>query len=193
MTVWFGGVMINRVMKTKAAVLALAAPLLLTAPALADHGRRADSGTSLSVSIGTPNADLTLSTGSHGNLVLARHGDRYSRRGYRGNEYGQSRREVRQLRREAKRACRRAIANEAYAIGFRDVDFDDDRRVRQIAPYGFVVRFDEVEFESRRREFERPVSCTVRRGQVRRIDGIPHRGHRGRGHHRRYRGHHAYH
>ena len=185
--------MINRVMKSKAAVLALAAPLLLTAPALADHGRR-DSDTTLSVSIGNANGGVTLSTGSRGNVIVAGHNDRYgryNRRDYGFNEYGQTERESRRLRRDAARACRRAIVNEASYIGFRDVDFDDGRHVRQIGPYGFQVTFHEVEFEGRRRDFERPVTCIVRGGQVRRIEGIPQPGHRGRGYDR-HRGHRGY-
>ena len=83
------------------------------------------------------------------------------------------------------RACRRAIRNEASYIGFRDVDFDHGRRARQIGPRGFEVTFNEVEFEGRRRDFERPVTCIVRRGDnVKRIFGIPEPGRR---HNRQYR------
>ncbi|MEO0981355.1 MAG: hypothetical protein AAFX03_01740 [Pseudomonadota bacterium] len=94
---------------------------------------------------------------------------------------------TRQLRRQAARTCRRAIRNEAYHIGFRDVDFNG-RYVERIGPRGFAVTFA-TEFEGRRREFHRNVTCVVRRGEVRRIEGVP-RG-RGRGYrdfHRSYRG-----
>lgn len=98
--------------------------------------------------------------------------DRYHRR-HNDDRWGQPRREIRELKRDAIRACKRAIRYDAQQMGFRDIDFDDDRRVRQIGPYGFHVHFDEVEFEGRRREIERRVDCTVRRGRVRHIEGIP--------------------
>ena len=32
-----------------------------------------------------------------------------------------------------------------WRAGFRDIDFDDDRRVRQVGPNGFDIRFEEGE------------------------------------------------
>lgn len=167
--------MMKRIMTPRVAAAAVAASVLIAAPAAADTlrgGARVDTqighGTSLSIQ------------------VAHRDGYRYgssTRRGYGLNEYGQTRAEERQLRRSAVRACRAEIGRVAWRIGFRDVDFDDDRRVRQIGPYGFRIRFDDVEFEGRRREIERDVTCVVRRGNVARLDGIPdgHRYRAGRG------------
>ena len=158
-------------MKPRAAALAFAAPLLLTAPALAGPAK----------GYTAPAVKLSVDTGS-AKFQLVRHHDGYYRDYHRGayyNEFGQTRAQERDLRHQAIRACRRAIKSEAYHIGFRDVDFDDGRRARQIGPRGFVVKFKEVEFEGRRREFERSVSCTVRRGNVKHIEGIPQPGRRG--------------
>ncbi|MCR9080701.1 MAG: hypothetical protein NXH78_16555 [Hyphomonadaceae bacterium] len=169
-------------MKPRAAALALAAPLLFTAPALADQGKSSTrvNGT---ISIQTENGGLHLNLGDRG----------YRSYGYNtGRHYGHNnRRDVRRMKRRAIRACRRAIRAEADYLGFRDVDFDDGRYAERIGPRGFRVTFNEVEFEGRRRDFERPVTCIVRRGdEVRQIHGIPRRG--DRGHRRGHRGHRGY-
>jgi hypothetical protein len=179
--------MINRIMTTRAAVLALAAPLLLTAPALADNGHSKGKRANATISIGNGHSGITVSTSNRGyntygyNRSYGHSNRGYSRGyGYRVNEWGQSQREVKQLKRQAVRACRQAIRQEANYKGFRDVDFDDGRRAYQNGPVGFRVTFNEVEFEGRRRDFERPVTCQVRNGtQVKWIDGIPQRGKRG--------------
>ncbi|MEM7493039.1 MAG: hypothetical protein AAF296_06620 [Pseudomonadota bacterium] len=172
--------MMKGIINTRVAALALAASALFTPVAFADHGKRSG----FSVSISTDRSSLTYKAGHHGHVYDKRFGQSHfhNRRGV--NEFGQTRREVRERRRTAIRACRRAIRNEANIIGFRDVDFDDGRRARQIGPAGFVVTFNEVEFETRRRDIERSVRCVVRRGtRVVSLEGIPQR----RGHNRRYR------
>ncbi len=147
-------------MKSRVAALALAVPLLFTAPALADHGK--SKRTSASVSINTGAAGLTLHVGNRGHN---RHHNTYSR--YDGHRYN------RDLSKHARRSCRAAILDQAHYIGFRDVDFDSRARVHQFGPRGFEVTFNEVEFEGRRREFERRVSCVVKNGRVHDIYGIP--------------------
>jgi len=164
--------MMNRIMKPRAAALALAAPLLLAGPALADTGKSKRS--SVSVSVETGSGSLSFSTRGPNGYHLAHHRSDRS--------YGYDRYELKEMKRRAKRQCRRAIRQEAHYIGFRDIDFDSRGRAYQIGPRGFEVTFREVEFEGRKREFERRVTCVVRRGEVRRIDGIPQRGKR---HHRR--------
>ena len=155
----------KRIVNTRVVAVALAASALIAAPAVADPVRgtiaRLETGlgsnTSLVVQLGARNA----------------HDFRYQgRRSYAVNQWGQSRREVQQLRQNALRECRAEIGRVAWRIGYRDVDFDDDRRIRQIAPYGFRITYDDVEFEGRRREYERDVSCVVRRGDVTRLEGI---------------------
>jgi hypothetical protein len=174
--------MMKRIMKPRAAALALAAPLLFTAPALADPGNTSKSVNG-SISIQTDDGALHLNLGDRGYRSYGYDTRRY--RGY-GDHYG-NRRDVRRMKRRAIRACRRAIRAEADYRGFHDVDFDDGRYAERIGPRGFRVTFNEVEFETRRREFERPVTCIVRRGdQVREIYGIPERRHRG--HRRGHRG-----
>lgn len=124
-------------------------------------------------------ASLTIQLGSNshnGHYHQAKHNSHTRRH---GNEYGQSRREVKHLERDAVRACRRAVRDQAYNIGFRDVDFDDGWRARQIGPRGFRVHLNEVEFEGRRRDLERGVTCIVRRGEVRSVEGLPQPGRRG--------------
>ena len=159
-------------MNLRVAAVALAASALIAAPAVADPVRGAvlELNKRLSNNTGLTIQVAHNSGHSHRNTRRANH--------YRVNEWGQSQREVRQLRLHATQACRRAITRQAYSIGFRDVDFDDDRRVRQIGPNGFRINFDEVEFESRRRDLERGVTCTVRGGKVRQLDGIPPAGKR---------------
>jgi hypothetical protein len=184
--------MIKRIMTYRVAAAAFAVPALFAAPAAADPVRGAivqlehKLGADTSVTVQLAHND--------------RHGrdDRYKRnhrdnRSYRGgyhlNQWGQSEWEARRLRRDAVQSCRRAVAHNAYRIGYRDVDFDDDRRVRQIGPYGFRVRLDDVEFEGRRRERESDVTCIIRHGHVVDIEGIPapgHRSYRRRGGHRGY-------
>ena len=192
--------MINRVMNSRVAALALAAPLLFTAPALADHNRD-QSRTSATVSIQTGNGGLVFSTGNqsygrygrndgsygHRNRNGRYHRRHQSRRSYghhddrdrRPNRYGQNRHEVRQMERQATRACRRAVLQEANYIGFYDVDFDRRASTRQTGPYTLRVRFKDVEFEGRGRDFERDVICTVNGGNtVKYIEGIPRWGRR---------------
>lgn len=166
--------MMKRIMNIRVAAVAVAASALTVAPAVADPGRssparieaRLGSNTGLVVSVGHNNR------GHHGR----RHG------GYRLNEWGQTRSEERQLRRQAVQTCRAEINRAAWRIGYRDVDFDDGRRVRQVGPYGFRILFDDVEFEGRRRDRERDITCVVRRGQIARLEGIPDRGHYRKGH-----------
>ncbi|MFT5775353.1 MAG: hypothetical protein ACI93G_000105 [Hyphomonas sp.] len=165
--------MINSIMTFRVAAAAFAVPALFAAPAAADPVRGAI--VQLEHKLGT-NTSLTLQVGHNSR-------DRRDTRDYRGsyrlNQWRQSEREVSSLRRDALQACRRAVAKQAYRIGYRDVDFDDDSRVRQTGPYDFRVRLDDVEFEARRRERESDVTCSVRRGYVVNIEGIPAAGHRG--------------
>jgi len=167
--------MINRIMKPRVAALALAAPLLFAAPALADNGHSGKRVTG-SISVQTGNGALQLNVNNRGyGTVGYSTNRRYGHNGHYGNQ-----RADRQLKRQAIRACRSAIRQEARHRGFRDVDFDDGRYAERIGPNGFRVTFNEVEFETRRRDIERPVTCIVRRGdQVRDIRGIPVRGQRG--------------
>lgn len=160
-------------MNPRVAAVALAASALIAAPAAADPVR----GAVLELNKRLSNdASLTIQVGHNSGYSNRRNVRRANH--YRVNEWGQSQREVRQLKRNATQACRRAITRQAYNIGFRDVDFDDGRGVRQIGPNGFRVNFGDVEFEGRRRDFERSVTCTVRRGQVKNVDGIPRPGKR---------------
>ena len=182
--------MMKRIMKPRAAALALAAPLLFTAPALADHGK--SDKLSGSITFETQNGALTLNVGergyrSYGYSTRRHHNYGHDYYGHGVNEWGQTRKEVKRLKRRAIRACRAAIRDEAHYLGFHDVDFEDGRRARQIGRKGFRVTFHEVEFEGRRRDFERPVTCIVRRGDyVKRIDGIPTPGRRGHNNRRGY-------
>ena len=158
-----------------AAVVALAAPVLLAAPAAADTRSVARIETRIS-----DTTTLTLALGSSGYDSYRYRGPDYGR-DY--NHWGQSEREVRELTRDAVQACRQAVRYEARQLGFRDVEFDDDRHVRQVGPFGFRVTFEEVEFESRGRDRETSVFCEVRRGEVIALDGVP-RPHKGKGYSR---------
>ncbi|WP_291203400.1 hypothetical protein [Hyphomonas sp.] len=147
-----------------AAVAALAAPALLTLPAVADTRSLATIETRLGDS-----TTLTLALGSGGY-------DPYRSRGwdYRHlNYWGQTEREANALRREAVQACAQAVRYESRLLGYYDVDIDDDRRTEQVSRQGFVVHFDDVEFEGRRHNVETWVTCEVRKGRVTEIDGLP--------------------
>ncbi|MEX1249979.1 MAG: hypothetical protein WEA77_02120 [Hyphomonas sp.] len=148
-----------------AAVVALAAPALLTLPAAADTRSVARFETRISDSTA-----LTLAIGSSGYDSHRRDSHDW-RRGL--NHWGQTEREARALHREAARACARAVRYEARQLGYRGVDIDNDHRTRQVSRQGFVVRFDDVEFEGRRRDVETWVTCEVRQGRVTGIDGLP--------------------
>jgi hypothetical protein len=159
--------MIKRIMTYRVAAAAFAASALIVAPAVAAPVRAAS--VQVHKAIG-PNTSLVVQVGSRADY---RHNDRRDHRRVHTNQWGQTDREVARLSRNALQACRSAITREAYRIGYRDVDFDDDRRVRQIGPNGFEVRYDDVEFERGRRDVERNVTCTVRRGNVAEVRGIP--------------------
>lgn len=137
--------MMKRIMTTGGAAVALAASAFLFAPPAAADHGAHRSGKSYH---------------SHGGR-------------YRSDDHGRYA-NTRQLRRNAVRTCRRAIRDEGYYKGFHDIDFED-RRVRQVGPAGFIVRY-ETEFEGRRREFERNVYCEVRRGRIVALEGIPQPG-----------------
>ena len=154
--------MMKQIMNARMAAVALAASAFTAAPALADPVRGEPARFETRP---VPNAGLSVRIGHRG----------HARHPYRVNQWGQSWKQERQLRRHAVRACRAAISRSARRAGYHDVDFEDDRRIRQIGPYGFRIRFEDVEFESRRRERERDVTCIVRRGQVARLEGIPQR------------------
>jgi len=170
--------MINRIMTLRAAALALAAPLLIATPALADKGQAKYASPKEKITVRVQNGGITIRAGqnrrAHQPVSYRNYGDR----GHRGyaylNEFGQTEQQERRLRRRAIRACRIAVNQEANYIGFRDVDFESRARARQIGPKGFKVTFRAVEFEGRRRDFERPVSCVVRGGDnVKQVIGVP--------------------
>ncbi|MEM7766200.1 MAG: hypothetical protein AAF253_01785 [Pseudomonadota bacterium] len=157
--------MANVMIKTGGVAAALAASIFLAPESLAPAAH-ADSfkvqtrhGPAIPVDLG------------HGYRVQVDH--RYRNRGHDPYYY-----DHRAQRRALKRACRSAIRSEADYIGFRDVDFDSRGRVHQTGARRFQVYFGEVEFEGRRREFERSVSCEIVRGQVRFVDGVPRPGRR---------------
>ncbi|MEM8615741.1 MAG: hypothetical protein AAGF20_02290 [Pseudomonadota bacterium] len=206
--------MIKRIITSRAAALAFAAPLLFTVPALADHGKsHKHSGSSVSLHFGS--GGVSVKTGKRYGHTYGRYGDRgytgyqayrgynsghrgygsisygsHKGYGYRRNAWGQSRWEVRDLRRRAVHDCVQAIRAKGFGRGFRDIDFDDDIRARQVGPFGFSVFLEEVEFEGRRREFERDIRCEVRKGRVVGLEGVPQPGRRG--HAYGHRGHKGY-
>lgn len=179
--------MMKNVMKNRVAALALAALPLTAAPAFADEAPHRSATALSGAFLSVADASFYISVGN--DRWRGRDGRYYS-----NDRYGQRPWETRQLRRDAVRQCAAVIQREGYRAGFRDVDIDNDLRVRQIGPRGFIVRFDDVEFEGRRREFYRDVSCTVRRGNVVELSGLPEPGRRGnRGYNNGYyNGHNGY-
>lgn len=167
-------------MTSRVAALALAAIPLTTAPALADAPARTQAALS-GVSLSLGDASFYVSIGN--DRWRGRNG-----RQYRRGHYGQSPWEVRQLRQDAMQRCAGAIQRQGYRAGFRDVDIDDDLRVRQTGYRDFVIRFDDVEFEGRRRDRESDVTCVVRDYTVVSLSGLPQAGRGGwdRGHHDRW-------
>lgn len=164
-------------MKSRAAALALAAPLLFAAPALADNGK-ANKRVTGGITVQTGNGALHFGVGHNGYSSVGYTTKRYN--GY--NTRYNSRHTNRQAKRQAIQACRQAIRQEAHHRGFRDIDFDDGRYAERIGPRGYRVTFNEVEFENRRRDIERPVTCIVRGGdRVSDIRGIPNTRNRGQG------------
>lgn len=152
--------MMNRITQVGVAVVALAAPALIALPAAAD----------------APAASATIATriGENSTLFL-QIGNSYqpASYGYRGARpsYRASPAERRTM--EAIQACRIGIQREARRIGYRDVDFDSRAWAQPIGRGDYSVRFREVEFEGRRHDVERSVSCIVRNGYVTDIDGLP--------------------
>lgn len=162
----FSARMMKPVKTLGAAVVALAAPVLFALPAAADGPR----GTVAKVETPLLGAEITLTSGSRYDHRDDFRGPRYNGR----NEWGQTERQVSELRREAVQACRSAIRTEARRAGFRETDFERAPRARQLGPKGFFVTFNEVEFETGRRDVEARVDCEVRNGRVTAVSGIPH-------------------
>ena len=166
--------MINRIMNSRAAAVAFAASALIVAPAFADSGHKrvhAKNGSAVSVKVNL-GSGVALKF-ANGNVALRNHHGSNSRLAYNNSRFNNGR-NTRQLRRNAIEACRQAVKYESRDFGFRRVYLDDVERVRQIGPNGFLVRA-EFEFEGPRRDFERDVTCEVRRGRVVDIDNLPRR------------------
>ena len=164
--------MIKCIMTPRAAAVAFAASALFAAPALADpvtQHKPAKGGKAASVQFNFGNG-VELSYAS-GDWALNHYHGYYGNRGYRNRDYNQRYRQQR-LRKDAIQACRRAVKYEARNRGFRRAYFEGVERVRQIGPRGFLVRA-EFEFEGRRRDFDRDVTCEVRRGRVVDINNLP--------------------
>jgi len=161
----FSAAMMNRIMTSGVAAVALAASALFALPAAADAPA---AKATFATKVGD-NSALFIQVGTDGRDY------RPAGYGYRGDrDYRMN--EVDRLSREAIQACRSSIRYEARRMGFRDVDFDSRAWAQPIGRAGYEVRFREVEFEGRRHEFERSVSCTVRHGRVTDIDGLPRPG-----------------
>ena len=156
----------NHVMTSGAAAVALAASAFLTLPAAADS---LPVRAAVATSIGD-NSTLFIEVGHDGSDY------RPAAYSYRGATRGYTPNASDRMSRDAIQACRAGIRREARRLGYRDVDFDSRAWAQPIGRNGYTVRFREVEFEGRRHEFERSVSCTVRRGNVTDIDGIPRSG-----------------
>lgn len=154
----------NAVIPFRALAVAFAAPMLFAAPAAAQSAERTITR------IETPLPGVTVQLTQ--SYATRDHYRAPSNRG--GPSYGHNDRQVRAMRRDAVQACRAAIRHEGRRLGYRDIDIDDDLRVRQTGPASFHVRFDEVEFESRRRDIERRVACDTFRGRVTNLSGLPH-------------------
>lgn len=158
--------MMNHVMTSGAAAVALAASTLIALPAAADSPPvRAGIATSIG-----DNSTLFIEVG-HG-------GDDYrpAAYSYRGATRGYAPNYRDRMSREAIQACRAGIKYEARRAGYRDVDFDSRAWAQPFGRNGYTIRFREVEFEGRRHDFDRSVSCTVRNGRVTDIQGVPYRG-----------------
>lgn len=179
--------MMKRIRNTRVAAAALAASALFAAPALADPGQgfgryhgEAHRGDDARLVV----VDVRGRTGTH---VSSGRYDRYD--DYDGRYDNRWRHDdiMREIVRDAVRSCRRAVRIEADRKGILDVDFEDVD-IRRVAPRVAEVRF-EAEFEGRRVELERNVTCTYTRGHVVDVRGVPtpplyrylHSGHRGTG------------
>lgn len=158
--------MMNRIMTSGVAAVALAASALIALPAAADAPA---AKATFATKVGD-NSALFIQIGSDGrDYRPAAWGNRGGAAAYRLNE-------TERLSRDAIQACRAGIQREARRLGYRDVDFDSRAWAQPIGRAGYEVRFREVEFEGRRHDFERSVSCTVRQGRVTDIDGLPRPG-----------------
>ena len=177
-------------MTSRAAAVAFAASALAAAPAMADpaKGQYSNPGgqgifsaveTDIDDELSFAFAEIDFALGTTSWLsnssYYGNRNTRYGRHGY------QDRYHTRRLTREAVELCKCAVEEEGYRQGFRSVHLDDVENIRQIGPRGFVIRA-EFEFDGRRRDFERDVTCTIRRGRVVDIDNLPRtRGRRGYG------------
>ena len=176
--------MMKRIMTTRAAAVAFAASALFAAPALADPVKKSHKANQTerhaSAAVQFDIGDGLSVTLANDNWGLASHNGHYGY-GYGNNRYNgyNNRQRLKKLRRRAIRSCSEAVKYAAHQRGFRRVYLEDVERVKQIGPQGFLIRA-EFEFEGRRRDFDREITCEVRRGRVVDIDNLPRaRGHRG--------------
>ncbi len=147
--------MMKRIMPLGASAAALAASALFALPASADTGVRGARVVTTEFTVG--GADLRHAVHHRGHRRL--------------NQFGQTRREVRRLSADALYRCDAALDYKASAIGFRRARFVHDPYVEQIGPYGFRVSGKAQLGRGRFARFQ-PVSCVVRRGEVRRFAGL---------------------
>lgn len=190
--------MINRIMKTGVAAVALAASALLAPSALAQDGFRGDRAVSNPDLRGGPNATFR---NDRDNRFDRRRGDRNNfsngrdtfrgDRGHRGhnkgykrkvqlNKFGQTRQEVRYLASKAIEACACQLEIDAYKYGYKAASFRNTPYYEQVGPNRFVVKgtaklFDGYDYN--RQSYD----CVVKRGNIKRVSNLYPVAYHGRG------------
>jgi len=179
---WQSEQMINRVMKTGAAAVALAASALLALPASAQDASTFDRRVVSSELLGGERVGNQSLRGDRSITRRRGNGRNDFRRNRRDNHrthqvshhlnaYGQTPREVQYLIDQAIYACDCQLKIDAERYGYHDAEFRGVPYVEQIGPRGFVVRGPAKLFDGH--DYSRqPFECAVRRGSIRRASQL---------------------
>ena len=175
--------MMKHIMSLRVAAVALAASALTATPAAADPVREAIEKAAAEAEHNAGGRDEHRRRDSDDEWRRDRDDDgRYGddRRRPHLNRFGQTYREAERLRRDAVSACSYSVDRVAWRGRFQTVSSDDRRNIHQYNRDGITVRFDDVEFRTRYGFEERTITCVFDRGEVVRLDGLPHRERPGR-------------
>lgn len=174
--------MINRIMKTGVAAVALAASALLaTSPAYAQSGDRFRQDRSFNDLRGGPDAGFRDFRSDHN--VRGRGKARL-------NKFGQTPKEVKYLTAQALEACICQLEIDAYKYGFEDAGFHSTPYLEQVGHNAFIVKGGAKLYDGYNVS-KQSYECAVRRGKIVNASGLfPSRNAKGfrKGRSNRFRG-----
>lgn len=167
------GLMLNRIVKTGVAAVALAASaLLIPAPAIAQTGvQGARSVSGLQGFQNRGRDDVSLRGGAFREANFRGNRRVNTRHNARFNAFGQTRREVRFLADKATYACARQLEIDAQKYGYKDGGFRSTPHIEQIGANRFIVKGAAKLFDGRNYSAQN-YDCVVRRGNIRQASNL---------------------